>query len=86
VGDKKWSNGEIVIKRKQIECSSLTYPSNLKHTELKTSFENMILIGSIFGKYYTHVNQLKEKVFGVSCSTKNSRRYNFAYFEVYLDY
>ena len=84
VGNKKWSNGEVKIKREQIQCSSISYPSHLKHTELNTSFKNMILIGSIFGKDYTHINQLKENVFGVICSSKNSSRYNFAYFEVYL--
>ncbi|NQY30341.1 MAG: hypothetical protein HRT69_12820 [Flavobacteriaceae bacterium] len=84
VGKKKWSNGEITIRRKQIQCSSISYPSHLKHTELNTSFKNMTLIGSIFGKDYTHINQLKEDVFGVICSTKNSSSYNFGYFEVCL--
>lgn len=82
VGKKRWSNGKTTIKQKEIQRFSTSFPSHLQHTELNDSIENKSLIGSIFGKYYTHINQLEENCFGVVCSGPKNERYLFSYFEV----
>ena len=85
VGKRKWANGSVVIKQHSIQKGSMKYPNNIKHTEMEVCYEDRLLIGSIFGKYYNHINQLGISVFGIICKTDIGRSYEFAYFEIYLN-
>ncbi len=83
VGKNKWSNGSTVIKQGDIQRSSIKYPYCKSHCELETSLDNRILIGSIFGRYYEHINQISNNTFGIVC--KNNKSYNFTYFEITIN-
>lgn len=82
IGKNKWSDGCVIIQQKQIQRSVLGCHSCNSHCYLQTSLKNKMLIGSVFAKYYAHINQHTEHSFGVVCRTKDDRSYNFAYFEV----
>lgn len=82
VRKKRWSNGEICIRQKQIQRLSVNYPSYLNHAEFEIQISKKMFLGSLFGKYYERINQLDENKFGVVCSERKLNKYNFAYFEV----
>lgn len=81
IGKNKWSNGSTIIEQKDIQRSSMSFPSYKQHTELDITLDKKILIGSIFYKYYKHINQLSDNTFGVVCN-KDIQTYHFTYFEI----
>lgn len=82
IGKNKWTNGSVIIKQKRTQKSVIGYPYCYSHCDLETSDNNKVLIGSIFGKYYDHINQHSNNSFGIVCHENNRKSYNFAYFEV----
>lgn len=82
VGKNKWSNGSITIKQKRTQKSVIGYPHQKNHCDLFATQEIKMTLGSIFGKFYSHINQHSDNTFGIVCSTNDSHHYNFAYFEV----
>jgi len=82
IGKNKWTNGSVIIKQKITQKFVIGYPYCYSHCDLETSDNNKVLIGSIFGKYYNHINQHSNNSFGIVCYEKKRKSYNFAYFEV----
>lgn len=82
VGKQKWSNGDVIIREKQMQRSSTKYPAVKHHTKLEVPIYRMMLIGSIFGRYTIGINQLNDNLFGIVCNKENSSKYHFTYFEI----
>ena len=82
VGKNRWSNGLIKIQESETQRVSVEYPRCNSHMDVKTNLSNRIAMGSIFGRFYKHINQLDSNTFGVVCNTNDSRTYHFTYFEV----
>lgn len=83
--NRKWENESAIIQEIDHGRLSLKYGSFKSHTDLETSLQNRMLIGSIFGEYkhYTNlsgcINQLSENEFCIRCNKPN-KRYNFCCF------